>query len=215
MKRAFCITVATLLLALLNATANAQDTQEAQTYPCFVRTEGCVWDEYDRFQDKTIVTMTPLHLTFPPVLGYSSSMSVSIGAEFSSSGAAVKRPETITLAFITFISNPFADKKGVYLLIDGKSYPLGDVSLERESRNDYESKYSLQAPFEVVEKIATAKTVEIRIGSAETSLDEKVKAPFRRIVEVVPKKESVPSLAKDKAASRPKPTRSSPKRGRP
>jgi hypothetical protein len=211
MKRNVYTAAAALLLMLLNATANAQDTQEAPTNPCFVKTEGCVWDEYDRFQDKTIVTMTSIHLTFPPIFGHPSSVSVSMGAEFSSSGNAVKRPEVITLTFIVFPLDPFTDKKGVYLLIDDKPYPLGDVSLGKSPR-DYEARYSLQASFEVVEKIAAAKVVEIRIGSEETTFDEKIKASFRRLVELVPKKEN-PAPAKP--SPRPKPARTSRRRGRP
>jgi hypothetical protein len=148
-------------------------------------------------------------------------MSVAVGAEFSSPGNAVKRPQTITLKLIAsaLSSNPFADEMGVYLLIDGKPYPLGDLSWEKESSRDYESRYSLQVPFEVVEGIASSKLTEIRISSNETTLDEKIKAPFRRLIEVVPKKDSVAAPMKDRIAprelKRPKPTRSSQRNGRP
>lgn len=209
MKRAFYIIAMTLLLAMLHAIANAQDTQELSAFPCYAKAEGCVQVEYDRFKDKTFVTMTPVQLT-----DYSSWMRLTVGAEFSSPGNAVKRPETVTFKFIAsaLSSNPFADEKGVYLLIDGKPYPLGDLSLEKESPRDYESRYSLQVPFEVIEKIASSKLTEIRISSGETILDEKVKGPFRRLVELAPKRES---SAPAKDAPRPKPARTSRKRGRP
>lgn len=221
MKRAFYITVTTLLLAVFSVTANAQDTQqEPSTFPCFARTEGCVRDEYDRFQDKTFVRMTPTRLTFPPILGYPSSVYVEIGAEFSSPGKAIKRPEAVTIIFITSsFSATFADKKGVYLLLDGKPYALGDVSLEKESPREYQSRYSLRVPFEVVEKIASAKVVEIRVGSDETSLDEKIKSSFGRLIELVPKEERTVSPATEKAAppevKRPKQSRISRRRKRP
>lgn len=213
--RAICIGVLWLFVAWLAADAKAQNTQEPSTFPCYVRIEGCVRAEYDRFKDKTFVTMTPVQLT-----GYSSSVSLALGAEFSSPGRAVKRPEVVTLKFIAFAlsSNPFADERGVYLLIDGKPYPLGDLSLEKESSRDYESRYSLQATFDVVEKIASAKMAEIRVGSKETTLDEKVKAPFQRFIELVPKEERAVSPAVEKAVprevKRPKPART-PRRGRP
>lgn len=196
--------------------ANAQDTQESPTFPCYVKTEGCVRVEYDRFKDVTLVAMTPVTLT-----GYSSRMSLAVSAEFSSPGRVIKRPETVILKFIAsaLSSNPFSDEKGVYLLLDGKSYPLGDLSLEKESPRDYESRYSLRAPFDVVEKLASAKVVEIRVGSAETTLGDQVKAPFRRLVELAPKEERATSPAVEKTlpreVKRPKPARTSRRRGRP
>jgi hypothetical protein len=220
-KRAFYITGTMLLLAVLNATVAAQNPQEPPSDPCEARKQGCVTVEYDRFKDKTFVTMTPIFLTIPTVTWVDDPVvKVAVGVSFSSSGNTVRRPETVTLIFIATVlhaleakEHAFANSKSVDLLIDGKPYPLGEVSLEKESPGYMASgwEYSLRAPFEVIEKITSAKMVEIRAGSVETTIDEKVKAPFRRLIKLVPKEERAASPAVEKAAprevKRPKSTR--------
>lgn len=220
MKRAFYITVTMLLLAWLDATANAQNSQETFT-PSEAKIEERVKVEYDRFKDKTFVAMLPLFLTIPTV-EYKNDpfMKLAVGVVYSSSGNTIKRPESVSFVFTSSAWDAFSrveafeKNKGVYLLIDGSPYPLGDVSLVRAERNEaiITRTYGLEVSFKFVEMIATSKTVEMRAGSVETILDENIKSSFRRLVEVAPKKES-PAPAN--AAPRPKSARTSRKHGRP
>jgi hypothetical protein len=229
MKRAFYVTITILLLALFNATANSQDTQDTQTDPC-EKKAGCVKSNYDRFKDKTTVVMTPVLLV--PNYGYGSPLhGIQMAVIYSSPGTTIQRPDK---AFVFFMATDmsgmqeepdvFKKSRDVDLLIDGASHPLGEVEpLGRRSSSPIDDifrptwAYSLSVPFDAVEKIAAAKRVEIRAGSVETFFDEDTRAAFRRLVELAPKKESVP--ANDKVAprdlKRPKPARTSRRRGRP
>jgi hypothetical protein len=222
MKRAFYITATMLLLASLNATANAQDTQDTQTDPC-EKKMGCVKTNYDRFKDRTTVVMTPIYLV--PDNGYGSPLwGIRMGIIYSSPGEVVQRPDKVTCFFAAQdMSNEgheptaFQKSRDVDLLIDGVAQPLGTVALVGRKLNELDLfyptwTYTLEVPFDVVEKIAAAKRVEIRAGSVETFFNDDTQAAFRRLVEIAPKKEA-PAPAK--AAPRPKSTRTSRKRGRP
>lgn len=221
MKRAFYLAAAVLLIARLDATANAQNSQETFT-SSETKLEERVKVEYDRFQDKTFVVMKPIFLTVPTV-EYDNDpfVKLAVGVVYSSPGNTIKRPETASFAFTSSAWDAFSrveafeKSKGVYLLIDGSPYPLGDVSLIRAERNEASiitRTYGLEVQFKFVEMIATGKKVEMRAGSVETTLDENIKSSFRRLVELAPKKES-PAPAN--AAPRPKPARTSRRRGRP
>jgi hypothetical protein len=224
MKRAFYITATMLLLASLNATANAQDIQDTQTDPC-AKKAGCVKSDYDRFKDKTTVVMTPILLV--PNYGYGNPLhGIQMAVVYSSPGTAIQRPDEASVFFMaTDISgmqeepDVFKKSRDVDLLIDGASHPLGAVErLGRRSSNPLDDMfrptwvYSLSVPFDVMEKIAAAKRVEIRAGLVETFLDDDTKTAFRRLVEVAPKKEA-PAPAK--IAPRPKSARTSRKGRRP
>jgi hypothetical protein len=222
MKRAFYITATMLLLSLFNATANAQDTQDIQTDPC-EKKAGCVKSDYDRFKDTTTVGMTPVLLL--PDNGYGNPLdSIQMGVMYSSRGTVVQRPDKALFFFgVTDRYNTgaepmaFSKSRDVDLLIDGVSLPLGGVEVLRRRLSESDIffptwTYSLEVPFDVVEKIAAAKRVEIRAGSIETFFDEDTRAAFRRLVELAPKKESPAPV---KATPRPKPARTPRRRGRP
>jgi hypothetical protein len=219
---------AALLMMLLNATAIAQDTQDTSTDQC-AKKAGCVKTDYDRFKDQTTVLMTPVLLV--PNNGYGNPLDgIQMAVIYSSSGTAIRRPDKVLVVFMaTDISgmqvepDVFKKSRDIDLLIEGASYPLGGVeSLGRRSSTPIDDifrptwTYSLSVPFDVVEKIAAAKRVEIRVGSVETFLDEDTKAAFRRLVELAPKKESTPTNDKitPRDVKRPKPTRTR-RRGRP
>jgi hypothetical protein len=91
MKSAIYTTAAVLLIVWLDATANAQNAQGISFAPCEVQAEGCVQIEYDRFQDKTFVTMTSIFFTIPPT-EYSDNpfVRLAIGAAYSSPGTVIK-----------------------------------------------------------------------------------------------------------------------------
>jgi hypothetical protein len=119
---------------------------------------------------------------------------------------------------------PLAFKKSrdVDLLIDEVSRPLGSVEVLSRRLNELDLfyptwTYTLEVPFDVVEKIAAAKRVEIRAGSVETFLDEDMRAAFRRLVELAPRKESTPASDKvsPREVKRPKPARTPRRLGRP
>ncbi|MDT7778231.1 MAG: hypothetical protein QOC99_743 [Acidobacteriota bacterium] len=223
-ERAVWISVAVLFVCFA-ANANAQDTQETPPDPC-EKKAGCVKSDYDRFKDTITVGMTPVLLV--PNNGYGNPLEgIQMGVMYSSPGTVVQRPDKALFFFgatdrYNTGAEPVAFRKSrdVDLLIDGVSRPLGGVEVLRRRLSESDIffptwTYSLEVPFDVVEKIAAAKRVEVRAGAVDTFLDEDTKAAFRRLVELVPKKESVPPLAKDKAAPRPKPTRPSRRRGRP
>jgi hypothetical protein len=222
MKRAFYVTITMLLLALLNAIATAQDTQEVLSNPC-EKKAGCVKSDYDRFKDTTTVTMNPVLLL--PKYGYGSPLeAIQMGVVYSSPGATVQRPDKAVFFFgatdrynVGEEPPAFSKSRDVDLLIDGVANPLGSVKIlsRRLSESDIFTPtwtYALEVPFDVVEKIAAAKSVEIRAGAVETFLDEDTKTAFRRLIELAPKKES-PAPAK--ATPRPKPTRVPRRHGRP
>lgn len=215
-----------LLGLLLTATANAQDTQDVSTDPC-AKKAGCVKTDYDRFKDKTTVLMTPVLLV--PNNGYGNPLDgIQMAVIYSSPGTVIQRPDKVLVFFMAMDISGMQVEPGVFkksrdidLLIDGASHPLGAVDpLGRRSSTPIDDifrptwMYSLSVPFDVMEKIAAAKRVEIRAGSIETFLDEDTRAAFRRLAELVPKKEN-PVPTKDKATTRPKPTRTSRRRGRP
>jgi hypothetical protein len=221
MKRAFYIAAVVLLIARLNATANAQNSQETSV-SSEAKPEERVKVEYDRFQDKTFVVMTPTFLTVPTVEYHNDPfVKLAIGVVYSSPGIIIKRPETASFVFTSSAWGAFGrveafeKSKGIYLLIDGSPYPLGDVSLIRAERNEASiitRTYGLEVPFKFVEMIATGKKVEMRAGSVETTLNENIKSSFRRLIEIAPKKEN-PAPAK--AVPRPKPTHTFRRRKRP
>ncbi|HEX3560230.1 MAG TPA: hypothetical protein VHU19_13575 [Pyrinomonadaceae bacterium] len=222
MKRTFYTIVTMLLLAVLNATAKAQDTQETLPDPCEKKT-GCVKVDYDRFKDKTRVAMTPVLLL--PDNGYGNPLEgVQMGVVYFSPGKVILRPDKVTFFFAAqdtsnagYEPSAFHKSRDVDLLIDGVSRPLGAVDVVGRKLNDFDLfyptwTYTLEVPFDVVEKMAAAKRVEIRAGSVETFLDDDTRAAFRRLVELMPKKES-PAPAK--AAPHPQPTRTPRRRSRP
>jgi hypothetical protein len=203
MKRAFYITVTVLILSAFNTTANAQDKQETQTDPC-AKKAGCVRSDYDRFKDTTTVAMTPVLLL--PKYGYGSPLeAIQMGVVYTSSGATVQRPDKVIFFFgatdrynVGEEPPAFSKSRDVDLLIDGVAHPLGSVKVlsHRLSESDIFNPtwtYALDVSFDVVEKVAAAKRVEIRAGSVETFLDDDTKIAFRRLVEFVPKQEHAPS----------------------
>jgi hypothetical protein len=217
-----CAAAVVLLLVLLNAIAAAQDTQEISSDPC-EKKAGCVKSDYDRFKDRTTVTMTPILLV--PKYGYGSPLEgVQMAVIYSSLGKVIQRPDKVLLLFAaTDVYNsgqePLAFRKSrdVDLLIDGVSQPLGAAEILRRKLNELDIAsstwtYSLEVPFDVIEKIAAAKRVEIRAGSVETLLDEETRVSFRHLIELTPKKEPAapaaqksvpPSVKRPKAARMP------------
>lgn len=225
MKRAIYTAAAALSLVLLNAIAAAQDTQEVSSDPC-EKKAGCVKSDYDRFKDRTTVGMTPVLLL--PDNGYGNPLeAIQMGIVYSSPGTVVQRPDKVIFFFgatdrYNTGEEPMAFRKSqdVDLLIDGISHPLGSVEILRRRLSESDIffptwTYSLEVSFDVVEKIATAKRVEIRAGSVVTFFDENTKAAFRRLVELAPKKESTPASDSPREVKRPKPARASRRRGRP
>lgn len=204
MKRAFYVTVTLLCLAVLNATANAQDTQEPPPDPC-EKKAGCVKTDYDRFKDRTTVAMTPVLLV--PKYGYGSPLEgIHLAIIFSSPGKIIQRPDKAILYFMAmdaFRSGQeplaFSKSQDIDLLIDGVPHPLGAVSSLSGKKTDLEYMvsptwtYFLEVQFDTIEKIGAAKRVEIRAGSVETFLDADARAAFRRLAELAPKKESTPA----------------------
>ena len=225
MKRAYYVTVTLLCLAALNATANAQDTQETPSDLC-EKKAGCVKTDYDRFKDRTTVTMTPVLLV--PKYGYGNPLEgIQLAIIFSSPGKVIQRPDKTIFYFAAmdaFRSGEeplaFSKSQDVDLLIDGVSHPLGAVSSLGGKKTNLEYMvtpmwaYSLEVPFEVLEKIAAAKRVEIRAGSVETLLDADTREAFRRLVELAPRTESAPAndTANPREVKRPKSTRSARRR---
>jgi hypothetical protein len=222
MKRVTYINIIVLVLLLFGYTANAQDTQENPPDPC-EKKDGCVKSDYDRFKDRTTVVMTAVYLV--PDNGYGNPLhGVRMGVIYSAPGKVVQRPDKVMFFFAAQdMSNAgyepvaFQKSRDIDLLIDGVSTPLGTAEVLSRRLNELDLyyptwTYSLEVPFNVVEKIAAAKQVEIRAGSVDTFLNDDTKAAFRRLAELVPKKETPASA---KAAPRPKPTRTPRRRGRP
>lgn len=224
MKRTIYIALALLLFLLLDATAIAQNSQETSSdEDCTAKPEACVQVNYDRFKDRTTVVTRPFILS--DQLKFWNTLSLIVG--YSSSGKEITRPSeggfifNVTFADVRNGDQPaFANSKSVYLLIDGKSYSLGDVSLKRYNDEPVQQKwsYGLLVPFEILELIDSAKEVEMRAGSVEFKFDDNVKAAFHRLVELVPKESAVIPKKEDVApkvktpAPKPVPHR---RRGRP
>lgn len=228
MKRASYITIVMLILSAFNAIANAQEAQETQPDPC-AKKAGCVKTEYDRFKDRTAVMMTPV--TLLPDNGYGNPLeAIQMLLVFSSPGKVVQRPDKVNFIFAatdrynTGQEPPaFRRSRGVDLLIDEVPTPLGTVQVLSRRLNEFDLyfptwTYSLEVPFDLMEKIAVAKQVEIRAGSVDTFLNDDTKAAFRRLVELVPKREpAAPAAQKNASPSvkRPKAARMPQRRTRP
>jgi hypothetical protein len=205
----------------LDATVIAQNTQETSSEnDCTAKPDACVVVNYDRFKNSTSVVTRPFYVDTGKFWN-----TLSLTAVYSSPGKDIIRPNEVGFLFtVTFTDvhggdqPAFATSKDVDLLIDGKAYPLGNVSLGRFENESVRQEWSyvLFVPFKVIESIASAKDVEMRAGSVEFKFDNNFKASFRRLVEltpkeiVAPKKEEVP-LAKPPT---PKPTPRR-RRGRP
>jgi len=190
MKRTFYIVAAMLLVTWLDATANAQNTQASSPDPC-VENGGCVITNYDRFQNSTMVAMTPVLLT-PIQENLLKSLTLSVA--YISPGTVITRPATATFIFNSTIliqserrREAFDSIKGVYLLVDGTSYPLGNVYLSRFDNTRFSTwTYGLEVPFRILELIASGRTVEMRAGDVEVTFDDNIKAAFRSLVELAP-----------------------------
>jgi len=191
MKRTIYFALVLLLLTtLFDATANAQNTQASSPDPC-VENGGCVITHYDRFQNSTMVAMTPVLLT--PVQE-NLLKSLTLSAAYVSPGTVITRPATATFIFNSTIliqserrREAFDSIKGVYLLVDGTSYPLGNVYLSRFDNTRFSTwTYGLEVPFRILELIASGRTIEMRAGDVEVTFDDNIKTAFRRLVELAP-----------------------------
>ena len=208
MKRAIYPALAFLLLTTLtDAIAIAQNTQEASSDPCVTR-GGCVVTSYDRFQNSTLVLMTPALLTSPQ---NDLAKSLTLSVSYNSPGIEIARPENAAFFFKSSVwvetqkrRQAFDTSKSVYLLIDETSYPLGDVSLVKFENTEFPTwTYGLNVPFRILELIASGKTIEMRAGDVEVTFDNYLKAAFQRLVELAPKKaDVVPPMVKSPALKR-------------
>jgi hypothetical protein len=209
MKRTIYTTLALLLIAWLNAIVNTQNKQEDSSVPCSV---GCVETKYDRFEDRTTVALPPILLAQASESAPEEGFRMTIA--YSSPGKRIQRPDKVFLFFMVTDrfsrqEEPriFKGSRSVYLLIDDISHPLGQVESLGRSEGSFLDiayptwRYVLEMPFEVLEKSASAKNIEIRAGTVETVFNETTKAIIRRLVkltpkEVAPKNDVTPSIVK-------------------
>jgi hypothetical protein len=193
MKRTIYIALALLLTTWLDATAIAQNTQEAQDNSCAASKEGCIQTYYDKFQDKTLVRIIPIRIYDNP-RGFSW---LSLSAAYLSPGTKIVRPEVVFFYFnftaiVSDETSPFENVQSVYLLIDSKPQSLGSVSLQKFDNTSFRQwSYSLAVPFPILELIALGKSVEMRAGSVELTFDEDLKTAFRRLAELTPKETNI------------------------
>lgn len=128
-----------------------------------------VSDRFDRFQEITIISTSKMTLR-------SGSRSIRFGAQFDFPGRVQKRPENATLTFIA--SAPRAafreDSLKLNFLIDGERVPMPNVKIadEQESGSGVRQTVAAVIPFEVLERMAKAKTVEFQLGTYEQKLTE-------------------------------------------
>lgn len=218
MKRAIYIALALLLLISLDATAIAQNTQEASDEPCVVQKERCVQTFYDKFQDITIVRTIPLVVYQTRYYGW-----LTFGAAYLSHGTQTVRPESAIFyfeqaAFSTHETDFFENSRGIYLLVDGKPKSLGDVSLQKFDNSNGVRKWThaITVPFNILELIASGKSLEMRAGSVEFTFDDNLKAAFSHLIALTPKE--APAPKKEDAPPAKLPTQKSTprrRRGRP
>lgn len=213
--------IALLLFAMLaEATVIAQNTQEGSSIPCSV---GCVETKYDRFEDRTSVMLLPILLARDSDSTAQEGFRMAIA--YSSPGKNIQRPNKVFLFFTVTDRyskqeepRAFKGNRSVYLLIDEVSHPLGQVeSLGRREDNFLDAvyprwAYSLEMSFEVLEKIASAKNIEIRAGSVEFKFDDNFKAVFRRLIEITPKEIVAPKKEDALPAKPPTPKRTTRRR---
>jgi hypothetical protein len=207
-----CIVLVSLLIAELGTNIVAQSTQTTASDPCATKV-GCVTTEYDKFQDRTYVMMSNFALTRGSMAFWNT---LSMRVAYFSPGTTIRRPEKVGFIFTSTYMDvhlgdqpAFAKTQGVYLLIDDKPYPLGDASLNKYEGGEMRTwVYVLEVPFNILELIASGKSVEMRAGAVEFTFDDELKASFRRLVELAPKEEIKKSTSTEKqvAAPNPKPT---------
>ncbi|HEV3469089.1 MAG TPA: hypothetical protein VG148_07190 [Pyrinomonadaceae bacterium] len=121
--------------------------------------------EYDRFKDVTVVSISPVFVINPNPTG------LQFGLMSGYKGKIPVTPKSVVGVFMSASPSEYEKYKisrGVIFLSDGERINLGTAT----HALDYRSGFFIEAmlidiPFETLQKINRAKTVEVQIGSTE------------------------------------------------
>jgi hypothetical protein len=142
---------------------------------------------YDRFDDRTFVTVGPFFLDHD-LLDPNNNFQMASG--FSFAGASQSQPvEQYQLIFLSSDEDwKFSDNSDLKAIVDGERMALGEAS--RKSKVDstwmgeVKTKETLliDVPADVFNKIAHAKKVEMRLGKKEFKIKEEHRHAFRDLL---------------------------------
>ena len=169
MRRAALIS---LSFALLCSIAAAQHGAQRKSF--FFKDEVEIETSYDKFDDKTTVLLSPMTIKS----GLLDELGIYAGYAYS--GQHRTAPKTFTLGFsylaLADIPNPqFRERRDLILLIDGERVPLGAMIYDSDSKSTLLGTVQMEtmklhlSP-QIFVRIATAKSVEARLGTVEFTL---------------------------------------------
>ena len=121
--------------------------------------------EYDRFKDVTVVSISPIFVINPNPTG------LQFGLMSGYKGRIPVTPKSVIGVFMSASPSEYEKYKisrGVIFLVDGERINLGTATHAPDYRNGFFIEAMLiEVPFETLQKINRAKTVEVQIGSTE------------------------------------------------
>jgi len=121
--------------------------------------------EYDRFKDVTVVSISPVFVISPNPTG------LQFGLMSGYKGRTPITPKTVIGVFMSASPSEYEKYKisrGVIILADGERINLGTATHALDYRNGFYIEAMLvDIPFEVLQKINRARSVEVQIGSTE------------------------------------------------
>lgn len=138
---------------------------------------------YDRFKDRTHITTGPFFIR---------DLSFQMSATFYFEGATQKEPvKTVWLLFDSTTSDwQFLDYRELFVIADSQRLELGqgvrsgkvNPSYSRYSRVTVSERLGFELPLATFEKIANAKTVDLRVGRYEITLKDEHLIAFRDLL---------------------------------